>query len=54
VAANPFAEEAVVSEGWSLFQKAALFGVILAGIAIYLRLSRQRDERSDGYEKTLA
>jgi hypothetical protein len=52
---NPFVDTVAAAEGWSLFQKAALFGVILGAIAIYLRMTRQRGERTDvGYEKTLA
>lgn len=43
------------SELWSIFQKAALFGVIVGAVALYLRLTKKRDERIDiGYEKTLA
>ncbi|KAI1410960.1 peptidyl-prolyl cis-trans isomerase B [Hypoxylon sp. FL1857] len=57
---SPFAEEAaaaaaVPSAGWSVFQKALLFGVVLAAVAFYLRLSKQRSERDDiAYEKTMA
>ncbi|KAI1377379.1 peptidyl-prolyl cis-trans isomerase B [Hypoxylon crocopeplum] len=52
---NPFAETAAApSAGWSVFQKALLFGVILAAIAFYLRLSKRRTEREDAaYEKTM-
>lgn len=43
------------SESWSVFKKAFLFGVIVAGVAIYLHLSRRRMAREDvGYEKTIA
>ncbi|KAI2623289.1 peptidyl-prolyl cis-trans isomerase B [Hypoxylon sp. NC1633] len=54
---NPFGETAAVpsSAGWSVFQKALLFGVILAAIAFYIRLSKRRTEQEDaGYEKTMA
>lgn len=51
---NPFSK-AVHSAEWSVFQKAFLFGIILAVIAIYLRVSRQREMRDELlYEKTLA
>ncbi|KAI1106126.1 peptidyl-prolyl cis-trans isomerase B [Jackrogersella minutella] len=46
---------ATPSAGWSVFQKALFFGVILAAIAVYLRMSKQRSDREDaGYEKTMA
>ncbi|KAI0379945.1 peptidyl-prolyl cis-trans isomerase B [Hypomontagnella monticulosa] len=52
---TPVAEPTVPSEGWSVFQKALLFGVIMAAIAFYLRLSKQRGSRDDvAYEKTMA
>lgn len=47
-------ETTVPSAGWSVFQKALLFGVILAAVAFYLRLSKRRGERDDMYEKTMA
>ncbi|KAF3000368.1 hypothetical protein G7054_g12196 [Neopestalotiopsis clavispora] len=56
-AANPFSESEVAAAdaGYTVFQKAAFFAVIIAAIGIYLRLSRSKTERSDvGYEKTLA
>lgn len=44
-----------LAEQWSVVQKAALFGVIVGAVALYLRLMRKRDAREDvGYEKTLA
>ena len=42
------------SEGFSLFQKAAFFAVILALVGVYLRVSRSGNERDVGYEKTMA
>ncbi|KAK6065782.1 peptidyl-prolyl cis-trans isomerase B [Seiridium cupressi] len=55
-AANPFQETAAAEEGFSLFQKAAFFGVILAAVAIYLRMTRSRGGEIDNvaYEKTMA
>jgi len=43
------------NQEWSIFGKAALFAVVLAAIALWVRISRRRNSRSDvGYEKTLA
>ncbi|KAI1876665.1 hypothetical protein JX265_004191 [Neoarthrinium moseri] len=54
-AANALQDLEVSSEGWSLFQKAALFGIILGAIAVYMRLTRKTGERDEvGYEKTMA
>ncbi|KAF3064292.1 Peptidyl-prolyl cis-trans isomerase B [Daldinia childiae] len=48
-------ETAALSAEWSVFQKALLFGVILAAIAFYIRLSKKRGDRDDiAYEKTMA
>jgi len=42
-------------EQWSVFGKAAMFGVIITAIALWVRISRQRSSRSTvGYEKTMA
>ncbi|KAI1075226.1 peptidyl-prolyl cis-trans isomerase B [Whalleya microplaca] len=50
---NPFTEVAGASAGWSVFQKALLFGVILGAVALYIRLSKRKSERDLGYEKTM-
>ncbi|KAI1663007.1 peptidyl-prolyl cis-trans isomerase-like protein B [Daldinia decipiens] len=48
-------ETAALSAEWSVFQKALLFGVILAAIAFYIRLSKKRGDRDNiAYEKTMA
>ncbi|KAI6090859.1 peptidyl-prolyl cis-trans isomerase-like protein B [Hypoxylon rubiginosum] len=52
---NPFTEVAAPSEGWSVFQKALMFGVIVAAIAFYLRLSNKRALEEDrAWEKSMA
>lgn len=39
---------------WSYVQKGALFAVIVGCVALYLRISKKKDPRGSGYEKTLA
>lgn len=39
---------------WSYVQKGALFAVIVGCVALYVRISRKRDPRDAGYEKTMA
>ncbi|XXH00281.1 hypothetical protein Hte_006623 [Hypoxylon texense] len=52
---NPFVETTAPSAGWSVFQKALMFGVIVAAVAFYLRLSKRRDELEDlAFEKSMA
>jgi hypothetical protein len=41
-------------EGWTLFSKAFFFLVIIAGIILYLRLSKKENRENLGYEKTQA
>ncbi|KAF6845418.1 peptidyl-prolyl cis-trans isomerase B [Colletotrichum musicola] len=42
-------------EGWSLLQKAFFLGVVVAVIAVYFKISKNRAARDDvGYEKTMA
>ncbi|WYZ38931.1 hypothetical protein EsH8_III_000845 [Colletotrichum jinshuiense] len=41
-------------EGWSLLQKAFFLGVVVAAIAVYLKISKSRASRDVGYEKTMA
>lgn len=54
-AVNPFQQTAPASEGFSLFQKAAFFAVIIGAIAIYLRMAKSKGDRNAvGYEKTMA
>jgi len=51
---NPF-ETTGQAEEWTIIQKAFLFGIILAIIAIWVKVTRRRDARDDvGYEKTMA
>ncbi|KAI1462191.1 cyclophilin-like domain-containing protein [Annulohypoxylon moriforme] len=45
---------AAPSAGWTVFQKALFFGVIVAAFAFYLRLSKRRSEQDAAYEKTMA
>lgn len=43
------------SEGLSILGKVALFGIILAAIAVWVCVTRNRQARDEvGYEKTLA
>lgn len=42
------------SEGWSYFQKGAIFAVIVGLVALYVRISRRRRPENQGYEKTMA
>ncbi len=55
---NPFdgGGGAAYSEEWSVFQKAFLFGIILAAVAIWVKLAsvRRGAQQEVGYEKTLA
>ncbi|KAI1096871.1 peptidyl-prolyl cis-trans isomerase B [Rostrohypoxylon terebratum] len=44
---------AAPSAGWTVFQKALFFGVIVAAFAFYLRVSKRRSEQDAGYEKTM-
>lgn len=44
---------AAYGEG-SYVQKGALFAVIVGCVALYVRISRKKDPRGAGYEKTLA
>ncbi|KAI1335197.1 peptidyl-prolyl cis-trans isomerase B [Xylariaceae sp. FL0016] len=55
-AGNPFKEElGTPSEGYSVAQKALFFGVIVAAVAIYVRVSKRRSDLDDAaYEKTMA
>jgi len=47
---NYIADTSEVS--WAVFQKASLFGVIVAAVALYLVVSKRRQGRSNaGYEK---
>lgn len=39
---------------WSYIQKGAIFAVIVGCVALYVRISKKRDPRDAGYEKTLA
>lgn len=39
---------------WSYVQKGAIFAVIVGCVALYVRISRKKDPRDAGYEKTLA
>ncbi|EFQ28063.1 uncharacterized protein GLRG_03207 [Colletotrichum graminicola M1.001] len=42
-------------EGWSLLQKGMFLGVVVAAIAIYLKISKSRALRNSvGHEKTMA
>lgn len=48
------ADGSAANGDWSYVQKGALFAVIVGCVALYLRISRKRDPRGAGYEKTLA
>jgi hypothetical protein len=49
------ADSSVAAHGeWSYVQKGALFAAIVGCVALYLRISKKRDPRDAGYEKTLA
>ncbi len=51
---NPF-DAGGRSEGWSVFQKAFLFGIILTAVAVWVKVTRRRDGRDEvGFEKTMA
>nr|XP_036582994.1 peptidyl-prolyl cis-trans isomerase b precursor [Colletotrichum truncatum]KAF6791890.1 peptidyl-prolyl cis-trans isomerase b precursor [Colletotrichum truncatum] len=42
-------------ESWSVLQKVFLLGVVVAAIAVYMRISKARAAKNDvGYEKTMA
>ncbi|KAI1636908.1 peptidyl-prolyl cis-trans isomerase B [Biscogniauxia mediterranea] len=52
---EPEVAAAEAATGFSFVQKATVFGVILALVAIYLRVSRQSDDHDDqGYSKSMA
>lgn len=38
-----------IADQWSVFQKAALFGVIVGAVALYLRMSKRRNTGKAGY-----
>ncbi|GJN74633.1 peptidyl-prolyl cis-trans isomerase b protein [Purpureocillium lilacinum] len=40
--------------GWSYVEKLMLFGVLVAVIAVFVRLTKQRTKNDVGYEKTMA
>jgi len=51
---NQFDEDGL-SEEWSVFQKAVLFGVILTAVGIWVRVSKRREPADDiGHEKSMA
>ncbi|CAK7234198.1 Peptidyl-prolyl cis-trans isomerase B [Sporothrix curviconia] len=54
-AGNPFAAYGG-SEGWSVVQKGLLFGVIIAIVAVWVKVTRQRNAKKEdvSYEKVMA
>ncbi|ERS98637.1 peptidyl-prolyl cis-trans isomerase B (cyclophilin B) [Sporothrix brasiliensis 5110] len=52
---NPFSA-AGSSEGWSVAQKGLLFGVILAAVAVWVKVTRRKNSKKEdvGYEKVLS
>lgn len=41
-------------EEWSYIQKGFLFAIIIGCVALYVRITRRRNARNLGYEKTMA
>ncbi|GJC93769.1 peptidyl-prolyl cis-trans isomerase B [Colletotrichum higginsianum] len=41
-------------EGWSLLQKGLFLAVVVAAIAVYMKISKSRISKDVGYEKTMA
>lgn len=39
---------------WSYIQKMAMFAVIIGCVALYVRISKKRNGKGLGYEKTMA
>lgn len=48
------AEVAGAYTEWSFVQKGAMFVVIIGCVALYMRISRKKNARDIGYEKTMA
>jgi len=53
-AVTPKVESAAISEGMTILQKGLFLAVLSGCVAVYLRLSKVKEEDVQGYEKSLA